>query len=299
MIKRAPGSDARSQHCRDASSARTQGQAYTCHSQLARFRPLQKFVPLWLISGIARSGYAARGAIYLIVGTLALLVSLDAGGQITDADGAMRVLLRERFGKALLGALGAGLAAYSLWRLIQGLVDTDEHGIGLKGLGIRASLLISGITHGFLSLSAWKLMLGNDERKQQLSELPIDATSWQIVSWVVGICFFIAGVAHLYKGAVGGFRKYIELPRGARWTNWICRFGLSARGVVWLIAGWFIIRTAIAAEREEFAGLAKALTATHESSYGKPLLFVVAVGLLSFSFYSFLASGFRKVEISP
>src|SRR5215213_1493849 len=55
----------------------------------------------WVARAV-RIGYAAKGLIYLLIGTLAfrLAAGLD-GGRIVDATGAMRLIVRQPFGMVL------------------------------------------------------------------------------------------------------------------------------------------------------------------------------------------------------
>jgi Domain of Unknown Function (DUF1206) len=88
------------------------------------------------VAWLARSGYAARGVVYLIVGGLAVVAALG-GGRTTDSKGALRTTLQQPFGEALLALVALGLVGYAIWRLVQATTDPDGHGTDVKG-GHRA-----------------------------------------------------------------------------------------------------------------------------------------------------------------
>ena len=85
--------------------------------------PVAPEIRPWM-SGMIRLGYAAKGIIYLLIGTLAfrLAVGFD-GGQVTDGSGALRTFLRQPFGLILLTAIGIGILAYSGWQIVEGFVE--------------------------------------------------------------------------------------------------------------------------------------------------------------------------------
>ena len=58
--------------------------------------------------------------------------------------------MAQPFGDAKLGLLGVGLFAYALWRLLQALLDTEEVGLDLKGIGTRLGFLISSVVRASL-----------------------------------------------------------------------------------------------------------------------------------------------------
>src|SRR5579872_6550065 len=82
---------------------------------------------------LARTGYAAKGIVYLIVGALAGKVALGEGGSTTDRNGALRAIYEQPFGKILLAIVAVGLVGYALWSFIQALVDPDHQGNTAKG----------------------------------------------------------------------------------------------------------------------------------------------------------------------
>jgi hypothetical protein len=109
---------------------------------------------------LARSGYAARGVVYLIIGGLAVVAASGQGGQTTDTHGALTSLLTQPFGKIVLAIVALGLIGYALWRVVQALADVDHHGTDPKGLATRGGLLVSAVTHALLALFALSLTFG-------------------------------------------------------------------------------------------------------------------------------------------
>ena len=71
---------------------------------------------------LARAGLLARGAVYFVIGLLALKLALGIGGKATDQEGAMKAIAAQPFGKVLLVLLAIGLAGYALWRLTRAAV---------------------------------------------------------------------------------------------------------------------------------------------------------------------------------
>jgi hypothetical protein len=90
---------------------------------------------------LARSGYAAEGCVYVIMGGLAVLAALGAGGRTTGAKGALLALLSQPFGFALLGLVAFGLLCLSGWRIAQSILDADR-------LGNEGSALVRRIGYG-------------------------------------------------------------------------------------------------------------------------------------------------------
>ena len=85
---------------------------------MAKGKSSRKPVQSW-IERLARFGYATKGAVYILVGVLAVFAALSSGGQVTDTRGAFHAIYSEPFGKALLGVTAAGLAFYGLFMLVE------------------------------------------------------------------------------------------------------------------------------------------------------------------------------------
>ena len=58
------------------------------------------------VEPLARLGHAVKGVVYGIIGLLALQAAIGAGGRATDTDGVLVTILRQPFGRVLLGIVG-------------------------------------------------------------------------------------------------------------------------------------------------------------------------------------------------
>jgi len=91
---------------------------------------------MWIVI-IAGVGYAAKVVVYATIGVLALLAAVRVFQHTAGTQGAFIVLLSQPCGSVLVGLLSVGLAAYALWRIVQGVMDTDRAGSNLRGIASR------------------------------------------------------------------------------------------------------------------------------------------------------------------
>jgi len=251
---------------------------------------------------LARMGYAARGIIYLTIGALAFLSVLGLGDEEASSKGAILNLKHQPFGKALLVILVVGLVGYVIWRLTQGIKDTDEHGPSWKGMMIRTGLIVSAITHSILCYWTVTLLLTyqDDSSGQTASYNLTEYLGSEITALVfgfIGVVLVGVGIAHLIKGFTARFEKYMAMPdTHYGWMTKVCQFGLISRGVVWCIIGWIILRSAFISGTSENKGIGDALEWLRTTPFGSTLTMIIAIGLFAFGLYSLLEAIYRRIE---
>jgi hypothetical protein len=204
----------------------------------------------------------------------------------------------------LLGVVTVGLLGYVLWRSIQAVADPDEEGKGLRGIAKRVGYAGSALIHVGFAFTAANLAAGVGGDWGSSSE---EWTGWVLslpLGWllVAGIGADIVGVGlyQIYEAYYAEFEKYLKL--GAlgdgelRWIEHGGRFGVAARGVVFVIAGGFLVLAAIRVDEQEVRGLGGALSALLEQPFiGNLLLGIVAVGLVAYGLLMFAVARYRRI----
>lgn len=106
-----------------------------------------------------------------------------------------------------------------------------------------------------------------------------------------------AGLAHLVKRYRAKFEKHLQMDRATlERVSPVCRFGLIARGVVFLIIGGFLIVAAWRFSSGEVVGLKGALETLQQQPRCWVLLAIVALGLFAFGIYSLIEARYRRVD---
>jgi len=252
---------------------------------------------------IARCGYVAKGVVYLIVGVLASLAAAGLGGSSLGTNEAINRLAGQPFGGLMLVLLGLGLFAYAVWRVLQALIDTEDLGHGARAIAARLGFLISGGIYASLALYSFKLLrnvaTGNSSPSGRTAELMSHPGGIYLV-FALGVGFAGVGLRQMWRAIKRSYLNnwhMIEMSTTQRrLAEAATRWGLSARGVVFVIIGGFLCVAAVRTDPSQAQGLGGALSVLARQPFGPWLLGAVALGLIAYAIYCFVNARFRDVS---
>lgn len=257
------------------------------------------------VERLARVGYAAKGVVYLLIGILAARTAFgDSGGQSTGSSGALRTLVNEPFGQILLGLLAAGLAAYALWRAFAAITDPENHGTDAKGIAVRVGFAASALVHGGLALEAFRLATGSgggsgDGAEHWTARL-LAAPAGPYLVGAVGLAIGIYGLAQLARAFGSGVTRRLGTagldPDHRRWIERIGRFGLAARGVIFALIAFFVLRAAFQYDPSEAGGVDQALEWLAARPWANVLFIAVALGLVAYGVFQLVKAKYRIIS---
>jgi succinate dehydrogenase hydrophobic anchor subunit len=255
--------------------------------------------PAW-VDPLMRFGYVARRVVYLLVGALAFVASVD-GGRTPDSKSALGALLQMPFGKVLLALIALGLLAYALWCFINAGFDLDGKGDGAKGWTARAAKTISGVVHVVFAVSVSALALGSaspsggDDRTEHWTAVLMQQPLGRWLVALVGVIAIAIGVQHFVKALREKYKDSIRYTEAAQRLNLLLKLGLIAHGVVVVLVGVFCIWAAGTADPSRAGGMRDALLIVRKADASQTLFAAVGVGLLGFAAYCFVEAMFRII----
>ncbi len=243
---------------------------------------------------LARIGFAARGVVYVLLGYLALTTA----GRDTVDDGAGDAFTRIADipgGTLVLYLAAAGLLGYALYRLSGALLDIERRGTSAKGVAHRTGYFVSAIVHTAMAWTAAKIASGakksGSDNSAEMAESVLGFPLGETVLGMAGIALLVAGAFQARNAFTASFMKHVSHTAPAA-TCPIGRAGHAARGVVFALIGWSLLRSAWFERSSEVLSLGGAINDLREMG---PVFTLIAAGLLLFGVFSLILARYRII----
>ncbi|MDO1448151.1 DUF1206 domain-containing protein [Rhodocytophaga aerolata] len=259
------------------------------------------------IEKLARFGFAAKGAIYVLIGILAVMAALNmGGGKQANRDGAMQLIFEQPFGKILGWLVVIGLIGYVIWRLFQAIKNPDHKKNDAKGILARVRYAFSGLIYAAFTYSMIKALTGSGSSGGSGNSR--QGMAAQVMQWdggstlvaIAGIITIIAGLVYLYRAYTTKFKEKLNNSRMSynedKWITRLGRAGFTARGIVWLILGYFIVKAGLSSDASQVKGSQGAFNFLEQS--GEWVLLLVAIGVIAYGVFQFAKAKYYQVNVN-
>jgi hypothetical protein len=249
-----------------------------------------------LLELLERLGYLVRGALYSVMGILALGIAVSVrGGQTTDLTGSLVFLISNPFGRVVLIVAAVGLTAYSLWGFTRAVYDPLHRGSDASGYAARLGFVSSAISYAAIVFFAVKILIGSagaasgSTQKTIASILVHPGGGWlTVIIGVVAIAIGLGQFLEAYRATFQADLKGAEMSESERKFAIMCgRFGMAARGVTFLVIGWFVVQAGIHNDPSRAQGFGGAFLFLLNQPFGRVMLGVVALGFVALGRHSF------------
>lgn len=249
-----------------------------------------------LLELLERLGYVVRGALYAVMGLLALGIAVgSSGGQTTDLSGALVFLIGNPLGKLVLIVVVVGLAAYSLWGFTRAIYDPLRRGSDAGGYAARLGFVTSAVSYAAIVLFALQILLGSggaagDSTQKTISSILTHPGGGPLTA-IIGLVAIVVGLGQFLEAYRATFKadlKSAEMSAAERTTAIrLGRFGMFSRGVIFLIIGWFLVQAGIHHDAAQVQGFGGAFVFLLGQPFGRVVLGVIALGFVALGLHSF------------
>jgi len=252
---------------------------------------------------LGRIGLAARGAMYIVIGWIAIQIALGHPGHQANNRGALQTVAATPAGELVLWLLAIGFFGLALWRLAQ--VAYGGPGPGGRKASTRMIALVKVLLYGFLGYSTLRFALGagaptsNNKQSVDLTAAIMRYPGGQFAVVIAGLVLVGAGAWLAYSAWRREFLREMQFGQArAEVRRVVERLGVIggiARGVVFAAAGVFLVVAGLHANPHQAKGVDSTLRAFARTPLGPWLLVVIAAGLVIFGVYSCCEARWRRV----
>jgi hypothetical protein len=245
---------------------------------------------------LERLGYVVRGVLYAVMGFLALRIALATpGGKATDLSGSLVWLIGNPQGKAVLIVTIIGLLAYAIWGFVRAIYDPLHRGRDAKGIMARVGFVTSALSYLAIAIFAMTILAGqgassHDSTQKTVATL-LANPGGGLITELIGVIAIVIGIGQFieaYRATFAQDLKAAEMTQSEKeMAIGLGRFGMAARGVTFLVIGWFLIQAGMHHAPSQAQGFGGAFLFLLAQPYGRWLLGVVALGFIALGIHSF------------
>jgi hypothetical protein len=246
--------------------------------------------------------------LYAVMGFLALRIALATpGGKATDLSGSLVWLIGNPLGKLVLIVTIIGLVAYSIWGFVRAIYDPLHRGRDAKGIAARIGFITSAISYLAIVFFALQILAGQGSASHDSTQTTVSTLlanpAGGFITIVLGIIAIVIALGQFLEAYRATFKNDLKAGEMSQSERDIAiglgRFGMAARGVTFLVVGWFLVQAGIHHAPGQAQGFGGAFLFLLAQPYGRWLLGIVALGFIALGLHSFACARWVRLLGSP
>ena len=256
------------------------------------------------VDRLGRVGQTAHGVVYFLVGVIALEAAAGVAGPPTGAAGAFARIARAS-GRPMLAVLTLGSMTYAVWQGFRAIANPDDTPGNRYGMWRRLGWACTAAAYAAVTVTAARALcvpsrvVSEDAMARRSTALALSAPYGRWLLLLVSCGIIAAGGGILWQGWRS--RHDLEIDRSSmtrptrQWMTVIRRVGYSARGVMLVVIGVFVVLAAFTVDPRRAHGFGGALRELQSPPW---LLGIVACGLMAYGVYEIAVAWLRRPSIA-
>jgi hypothetical protein len=245
-----------------------------------------------------RLGLAARGAMYAIIGVLAVVVATRHHASAPNRQGALEAVAHQPLGRLLVIGLAAGFLGYAAWRGWSA-VFADGLPKRLAHAGRALLYLAAFVTALPFARYGPRHHSAGDKEEVDVTNRVLHWPGGRAIVLAAGLAIVAAGLWQGYRGLSQRYRKKIKwremAPAAQRTVPAVAVGGFTGRMLAFVSVGVLLVQAALHRRPQDAGGLDAALYRLLTHAYGPWLVAIIGAGVTLFGLYSFVEARYRKL----
>lgn len=249
---------------------------------------------------MARAGFAVSGILHLLIGLVAIRLSMGGQGD-ADVSGAVEQLAGQPAGPVLLWSSFVACVALAVWQTSDAVFDF-EHLQAKKKAAKKAKAALQAVVYAGLAVSLGSFAIGaGKDHSRSTSDLTIavmKAPGGFVLLLTVGAAIAVAGSVYAIRGFRQSFAEHLRLPASQQARLAVTVLGVAgyaAKGIALLLVGLLVIIATIKVRPEESTGLDGGLKGLRDQPFGMYMLAAVGVGLICYGVFMMVRAKLAKM----
>jgi hypothetical protein len=264
---------------------------------------------------LARTGLAARGAVFVILGYLVVRIAFGALGSSSTSHsasgpGVAQAIAAQPGGRLMLVLLGTGLLLFALFSSTDALLHHDDERSDVKRWAARLVAAAGAVIYAGFAVYCFVTAVSSAASGQNAQQSDAQQAQWsaKVLNWpagefwlgLLGLVLMVIAVVMAVLAVQSQFAQRLERGRMSRrmWRFAIVTgsIGYVGRAALFGTVGWFVTSAAIENDPQHGQGVDGAARLLADNGAGGFFLVIVAAALVCFGLYMFVEARYRKVQ---